>query len=271
MSEDLDLKRYFARIGYDGAPKADLATLTALHSAHVDAIPFEAIDPLFGRPINLDLASLQAKLIDNARGGYCFEQNAIFKAALEQIGFKVTGLGGRVRWMSPPNSPLGPREHMLLKIELAEGSFIADVGFGACVQDAPLRFETNLEQATAMGTFVLKEADGIYTLSAKQPEGFRAMYAFNLEPQLAADYELGNWFTSTSPKAPFLHFLIMERVAPDKRHKLINRQYIIEARDGEVQQEMALETAEAFGDVLKQVFGVTPPVPVEALFARLEG
>src|SRR5215471_8279450 len=96
MSDKLRLDRYLARIGHGGKIAPDLATLASLHAAHVDAIPFESFDPLLGRPVPLDLASLQAKLVDSRRGGYCFEQNLLFKAALEAIGFKVTGLTGRV-------------------------------------------------------------------------------------------------------------------------------------------------------------------------------
>ena len=111
----------------------DLKSLQRLQAAHVRAIPFEGIDPLVGTPVSLDAASVWRKLVESRRGGYCFEQNALFKTALEAIGFKTTGLGARVRWMSPPDSPLGPREHMLIKVDLPEGPFLADVGFGACL------------------------------------------------------------------------------------------------------------------------------------------
>lgn len=271
MATGFDLKTYLARIGHSDALKPDLATLSSLHGAHVDAIPFEGMDPLLGRPVPLDLPSLQAKLIEGRRGGYCFEQNAIFKAALDEIGFHVTGLAARVRWMSPPEAPLGPREHMLLKVDLPEGPYLADVGFGACVLDAPLRLETDVEQGTPMGTFVLKQTNGMFTLNAKQPAGYRVAYAFNLEPQIPADYELGNWYTSTSPKAPFLHVLIMERVAADRRHKLINRRYIVEARDGEPVEETPIADAKSLGRILVEVFGVVPPGSVGDLFDRLEG
>ncbi len=36
------------------------------------------------------------------RGGYCFEQNLLLKTTLETLGFAVTGLAARVRWMAPP-------------------------------------------------------------------------------------------------------------------------------------------------------------------------
>ena len=269
MTSEFRLSNYLSRIGFRGPIEPNLATLAALHAAHVDAIPFEGFDPLLRRPVNLDLVSVRDKLVDSRRGGYCFEQNVLFKAVLEAIGFKVTGLTARVRWMSEPDSPLGPREHMLLKVDLPGGPYLADVGFGACVLDAPLQLKTGVEQRTAMGTFVLGETDGHFSLSAKQPDGFRTMYLFNLEPQIQADYELGNWYTSTSPQVPFFSMLIMERVSSDKRYKLINRRFVIEARDGQAASERSLGSAAEFSQVLDETFNVTPPAPAEDIFARI--
>lgn len=59
MTEAFRLDAYLARIGFEGRPAPDLATLAATHEAHVDAIPFEGLDPLLGRPVKLDLASVQ--------------------------------------------------------------------------------------------------------------------------------------------------------------------------------------------------------------------
>jgi N-hydroxyarylamine O-acetyltransferase len=271
MSNDFRLDKYLTRIGFGGTIAPDFATLAAIHAAHVDAIPFEGLDPLLGRPVNLDLASLQEKLVDLRRGGYCFEQNALFKAALEAIGFEVTGLGGRVRWMSPPDSPLGPKTHMMLRVELPEGPYLADVGFGVCVLDSPLQLKTDLEQRTAMGTYRLSEADGLLSLSAKQPAGWRTMYVFDLEPQIQSDYELGNYYTSTSPRAPFTGTLIMERVSADKRYKLVNRRLTIEARDGQVIFERSIGSADELRRVLDETFNVAPPAPIEEIFARIGG
>lgn len=271
MADEFFLDSYMKRIRFDGTTEPNLKTLMAVHAAHVDAIPFEALDPLLGRPVSLDLGSLQRKLVDSRRGGYCFEQNVLFKVALEKIGFRVTGLTGRVRWMSPPDSALGPREHMMLKVDLPEGPYLADVGFGACVLDSPLRFDIDAEQRTAMGTYRLGTADGHFSLSAKQPAGWRTMYLFNLEPQIDSDYELGNWYTSTSLVPPFKHVLIMERVSSDKRYKLINRRFVIETRDGEVAVERSLDDADALDCVLNETFNIRPPVSAQEILARLKG
>ena len=122
------------------------------------------------------------------------------RAALQAIGFQVTGLAGRVRWMSPPDSPLGPKTHMMLKVDLTEGAYLADAGFGACLLDAPLQLKTDVEQTTSMGTYRLTQSGRPDFAQTRNVQGgWRTMYVFDLQPQIQSDYELGNWFTSTNP------------------------------------------------------------------------
>ncbi|MGJ4890704.1 arylamine N-acetyltransferase family protein [Bradyrhizobium sp. HKCCYLRH3099] len=270
MSPDFNLDKYLARIGYRGPLTPTFETLAGLQAAHVDAIAFEGIDPLLGRPVHIDLPSVQAKIVDGRRGGYCFEQNALLKAALEAIGFAVTPLSARVRWRLDATAPHTPRTHMMLKVDLPEGPYLADVGFGSCLLDTPLRMVPDIEQPTAMGMFRLTLSDGLYWLAAKQPAGWRTMYVFDLTPQIHADYVLSNWFTSTSPLTPFTSMLILERLTSEARYKLVNRRLVVEARDGEVRSEQIIETPEALQRVVEEVFGVTLPVAVDAIWARIE-
>jgi N-hydroxyarylamine O-acetyltransferase len=271
MSDEFRLHDYLARIGYRGAAGVNLETLQALQASHLDAIPFEALDPFLRRPVKLDLDSVVAKLVNGQRGGYCFEQNLLFRAALEAIGFDVTGLAGRVRWMSPPDSPLGPKTHMMLRVDLADGAYLADVGFGACLLDAPLQLKADVEQVTSMGTYRLTSSDGLLSLSAKRQSGWRTLYVFDLQPQIQADYELGNWFTSTNPSTPLTTRLIMERLAGGKRYKLVDRALSVEARDGEVVAERTLQNASELSEVMVDTFKVTPPVPVAEIFDKIDG
>ena len=271
MSDEFRLQDYLARIGYRGPVAADLATLQALQTAHLEAIPFESLDPYLGRPVKLDLPSIQTKLVDGNRGGYCYEHNLLLRAALQSIGFAVTGLAGRVRWMSPPESPLGPKTHMLLKVDLAGGAYLVDAGFGACLLDAPLQLKADVEQMTALGVYRLRESGGLLWLDVQRQDGWRTMYVFDLQPQLQSDYELGNWFTSTNPTIPITTRLIMERLSGDKRHRLIDLALSTEARDGGVLAERTLQSPAELGEALRDVFRITPPVPAEEIFGRLGG
>jgi N-hydroxyarylamine O-acetyltransferase len=270
MLDKFDLDAYFRRIGYGGPARPDLETLSAIHARHVAAIPFENLDPLTGRPVVLDIAAVQAKLIQRRRGGYCFEQNTLLKAALETIGFRVTGLGGRVVWMSAPGAPLGPRGHMLLMVDFPDGQFLADVGFGAHLLDAPLRFAIDLEQSTPSATYQIKREGDLFALAVRQNDAWRRAYAFNLEPQLAADYSVASWFYSTHPEILFKHLLIMERLTGDARFNLLNTQLTERWRDGRV-VERALSSADELAEVLDKVFDIEPPVTANDLFAKVSG
>ncbi|MEO8926531.1 MAG: arylamine N-acetyltransferase, partial [Caulobacteraceae bacterium] len=113
MNDGFDLDAYLARIGYAGDRAPTLATLAAIHALHPAGLAFENLDPLLGRPVALDLDTLQAKLVRGRRGGYCFEQNAVFLAALEALGFKAQSLIARVLWNRPADAAPPPRSHML--------------------------------------------------------------------------------------------------------------------------------------------------------------
>ena len=265
---NFNLDAYFARIGYGGPATPTLETLTALQAAQVAAIPFENLTPLLGQPVKLDLGSLQAKLVQSRRGGYCFELNALFKAALEAIGFEVTGLAARVRWMAPPEAPLSARSHMLLKVDLADGPWLADAGFGGHLLDAPLRLEGGLEQSTPWARYRLVETDGRLTLQVRLAGEWCSTYLFDFDPALPADYEIYNWATSTQPQSLFLNLLIAERLTQTSRYSLVNTKLTERRRDGSA-VERTLASAGELGDVLNEVFDIETPGPVEAVFAKV--
>jgi N-hydroxyarylamine O-acetyltransferase len=265
---DFDLDAYFARIGYGGAARPDLETLSALHAAQVAAIPFENLDPLTGRSVRLDLASLQAKLVQGRRGGYCFEQNHLLLGALAALGFQATGLGARVVWMSPPDAPLGARLHMLLKVDLPEGPYLADVGFGAHLLDAPLRLETGAEQTTPTATYRLQQEGDLLSLAARLGDEWRRAYVFDLTPQLPSDYAVANWYTATNPDFLFTEMLIAERLTASARFNLVNTR-LTERREGGAAGERTIDSAAELGRVLDEVFDIEPPVPVAEIFAKI--
>jgi N-hydroxyarylamine O-acetyltransferase len=129
-------KAWLERIGYSGLLKPTLETLNGLISAHAHAISCETLDIMLGRPPRLDVATLQHKMVAGKRGGYCFEQNMLFREGLRSLGYRITSLQGRViRGMAIDTQR--PAIHMLLQVALPEGPYLADVGFGNLAQRAP--------------------------------------------------------------------------------------------------------------------------------------
>lgn len=269
MVDQFDLDAYLRRIGFAGETRPDLATLTALHGRHVATMPFENLNPLMGLPVDLEPAALQRKLVDQRRGGYCFEQNALFRDALAVIGFSTVNLAARVRWMAPPDAPMGARSHMLLQVDLDDGPWLADVGFGGYILGAPIRMVAGVEQ-TAMGaTLRLVDAGPVgLRLEALLSGDWQALYVFRLEPVFHADYVQANWSTSTHPDSIFVNGLLAERLTPEARYSLFNRKLTTRWAGGRTEQR-TLTSADDLAQVLDQAFNLTPPAPVEAVWAKL--
>ena len=253
-SEALDLEGYLGRISA-AAPLAPSAeALADLQQAHVGAIPFENLDILLGRPIALDLTSLQAKLVTARRGGYCFEQNTLFRAVLERLGFEVTPLAARVRAGA---TDVRARTHMLLRVDLAEGPFVSDVGFGA---DGPVRslpLEEGREHWLGAVGHRLRREDGLWVLEGNSDGEWVDLYAFTLEPQFPIDYEMANHFTSTHPRSAFVNSLTAQRMFPERRVILRNRE--LSVREGRVTETTTIRDPEHLLDVLERHFGLVFP------------
>jgi N-hydroxyarylamine O-acetyltransferase len=249
----IDLKAYGARIGYRGGWEATLETLTNLHVAHATRIPFENLDVLLGRPIRLDLESLWAKLVVDGRGGYCFEQNALFAAMLEVVGFGVSRLAARVRMGA--SGGVRPRSHMLLGVEAEGVRWIADVGFGGMGLLAPLRLaEGEISEQFGWSHRMVREGE-LYVLQARGASGeWMDQYAFTLEPQYPVDYEVSNHYTSTHPNSIFRKMLMVQLPGAEGRLLLQNRKLIEQRPEGSA--ESVVEGDEALLEVLRERFGL---------------
>ncbi len=267
----IDLDAYFARIGYDGPRQPTLETLRALHLLQPQAIAFENLDPLLKRPVRLDPASLEQKMVHSGRGGYCYEQNLLFAHALRTLGFSINEHAARVLW----NVPAGvntPREHMLLLVDLDGKRYLVDVGFGGNVLTAPLLLNSTEEQATPHEPFqVLKDGDR-YILQFKFRGNWAKLYRFDLSEQLQPDHEQGNWFVSTHPNSIFVNGLMAARAEPDRRYAMRNNELSIHRLNGGSEKRVlntVLELRDALGDLFKvQLAGLEG---LDAALARLTG
>jgi N-hydroxyarylamine O-acetyltransferase len=255
--DDLDLRAYLDRVAYDGPLAADLETLTALHRAHLAAIPFENLNILLGRGIQTDLASVQDKLVTQRRGGYCYEHNTLFGAVLQRLGFSVDRLLARTG--DPLESPR-PRSHMVLHVN---GRFLADVGFGNGLL-SPLHLCADGPHPQGAWEYELVlGADGGWRLREGKAGTWTTIQTFTLEPQYPVDIEVANFNTANSPKSPFTQRIIVMRKDSSSVRSLIGRTFSISSSVG----TRAVPDDE-LGDVLRQEFGLRfTPAEIKTLLA----
>jgi N-hydroxyarylamine O-acetyltransferase len=250
----VDLASYFDRIGYRGDREPTLQTLAALLRAHMIAIPFEAMDVLLGRGVRLDLDSLQAKLIGARRGGYCYEHATLFASVLEALGFRLQRHSARVLLVTKLEE--SSATHMFLTVDLPQGRFVVDPGFGGPAATAPLPMT-----GERIGRHRIVRSGDLWVLDdAGAPAWCSPMAA-----DYPIDFELGNHFVATHPSSPFVQMVMMSRFTADGRVSVMNRDAKIIAGERttsfRIADRAALRTllVEQFGFDLPEVEGLRVP------------
>jgi len=209
-----DLDAYLERIGLDGRP-----SIAQVHRAHLTSIPFENLDPHQGLPVSLEVEDLQRKLVSERRGGYCFEQNLLLKAALEALGAEVDMFLARMRLPKPGDtraSPLRPakpgvvrpRSHLLLRVSENGASWHADVGFARGILE-PIPFGPGPTQEQSGWSFRVVQDGSELVLQKLAGDEWVDVYGFLPQPVPLIDVETSNWWTSTHPRSLFVTGLIV--------------------------------------------------------------
>ena len=193
-----DLTAYLERIGLcSGRP--DLA---AVHRAHTTAITFENLESSNGRPVDLDVDQLVDKMVVRGRGGYCFEQNMLFKAAVEAMGLgPVELMLARVRVGRTGDDR--PLNHLLLRITEGGRQWLADVGLGGGGLLDPIPFEVGVESDQFGWVYRLVEDGPELVVQVFNDGAWTDLYGFVPVPVPVIDVEVSNWYTSTHPLSPF--------------------------------------------------------------------
>lgn len=265
-----DQDSWLRRIRYDGPRTPTLSTLQGLVAAHASAIPYETIGPLLAIPPRLDIGTLQRKIIDGGRGGYCFEQNMLFRAGLRSLGFPVTSLQARVVRNLAIDAER-PALHMVLQVDLPEGAYLADVGFGNLAPTAPLALHPGVEQATPHEPMRFLPMGEEQVLQAKLGDAWEHIYRVVPLPRVDAEYEIGNWFTATHPESPFARNMIAARPGPGRtRITLFNMRLTIRQSSGVAERRILQQIGE-FRDALGDLFRLMlPEADLRAILEAIE-
>ncbi len=209
---------YLARIGLATTSDPGLAEL---HRAHATTISFENFDSYSRRPVSLDLADLEAKIVARRRGGYCFEHNLLLAGALESLGGReVDPILARVR-LGPEGAPR-PLNHLLLRVRDRDGSlWLADVGLGGGGLLDPVPFEVGRESEQSGWRYRLRQDEAELVLQVFLDGDWSDMYGFVPEPAQRVDIEVNNWYTATHPESSFVTNIMTGLRSPERCLTLI--------------------------------------------------
>jgi N-hydroxyarylamine O-acetyltransferase len=276
----LNLHAYLDRIGYSGSTDPSAETLRAIHRAHMLAVPFENLDIHLGRPIVCEEARFLHKIVNERRGGFCYELNGAFAALLRALEFHVTLLSARVARSDGSESP--EFDHLTLLVNLPgvcpEGShsgaprsdppWLADVGFGDSFLE-PLRLVPDLEQRQIGRVYRLHEVEGVLHLEVgtggklgadgkvSTGDQWKRQYSFTLRPRQLSEFAEMCRYHQTSPESHFTRQRICTRATTEGRVTLSDWK-LIETREGR-REERELAGEQQWRATLRELFRVDLP------------
>ncbi|CAM5248691.1 arylamine N-acetyltransferase family protein [Streptomyces narbonensis] len=244
-----DTGAYLARIGARRPVRADADALRELHVRHLLSVPFENLSIHLGEDIVLDEKALVGKVVDDRRGGFCYELNTAFAVLLRELGYRVSLLQARV---VDAEGRVGiPYDHMALLVVTADGErWLADVGFGDH-SHYPLAFDERGDQEDPGGRFRVQEAaDGdLEVLRDGKPQ-----YRLEVRPRELADFAAGAWYHRTSPDSHFPRSLVCSLLTEEGRITLSERKLITRAHGERV--ERVLDGDEEVRGAYRELFGI---------------
>jgi N-hydroxyarylamine O-acetyltransferase len=265
----MQLAAYLARIGHSGAMAPTRAVLATIVYRHALSIPFENIDAYLGRRVSLDADAVAEKLVQQRRGGWCFEHNLLLGEALRALGFEVTDLAARVL-LGRAVDDITPRSHRVLLVKAEGRSWLADVGFGAQLTPTDvLDFAREDPQPTPHGAYRLLRIGDERRLEAEVPGQWLPLFRFDLQPQQPIDFEAANFQLVHDPASHFTQRLGVSIVTPEGRHGLRGCELTFIDRSGHATRR-ELDTPQVMA-ALREVFGLALDAgTVAAIAAKLD-
>ncbi|SFW68338.1 arylamine N-acetyltransferase family protein [Amycolatopsis australiensis] len=209
---NFDVTGYLERLGVDARPPS-FAALRRLHAAHVERVPYEALEVQLGRITSLEPSASLARIL-RGRGGYCYHLNGAFAALLTALGYQVTWHIGGVQ-SGPGDAPNVDRNHLALTVaglpDAPGTTWLVDVGLGDGPHEPlPLR-----EGAYRQGPYTYRlrrseVAPGGWRFDHDPSGSFTGM-DFAPGPAKPADFADKHIWLSTAPESGFVRVCVLQR------------------------------------------------------------
>lgn len=249
----MNVQAYLQRIGYSGTLNGSAEVLAELQERHLQTVPYENLDIIYGKPISLATEDIYRKIVEGRRGGYCFELNALFGWLLRELGYEVSDCFARF-WRDETDLPPKRRHHVLL-VTLGASRYLCDVGVGGIVPRRPLLLIEGLEQPQGNECYRL-DRDEYYgwLLMEKKDGDWSRLFSFTEEPQLPKDFLMASYWCEHAPESIFKNVKMLAIHTKEGRNTIAGDEFRLFGKDG-VHTFTPASKAE-YREALRQQFGI---------------
>ena len=274
----LDAAAYLRRLGLADGGEPSVASLRALHRAHVERVAYEALEIQLGRPTTIEPLESAERIVARHRGGYCYHLNGAFALLLDALGYDVTWHRAGVQNHTDPR-PVGAAiaNHLALTIrglpapESPSGEWLVDVGLGDALHEPlPLHEGSYVQGPFRYGLRPSEVEPGGWRFD-HDPRGTFAGMDFRAGRATTDDFAARHAFLSTSPESGFVRICAVQRRDAGGVDMLTG--CVLRRLDGADLPGRVLETPDEWFAALRDVFDLplddVDAVARAALWARV--
>ena len=247
----MDLHRFFQRIKFNEEPHVNLNTLAKLQELFLLNVIFENLDIHYGPTIMaVDPEKAFHKVVEQGRGGFCYELNALFASVLREIGFQVELLSC-FHTINPRSET--DFSHMFLLVRLNH-DYIVDVGNGQSFR-TPLRADGSNKSRLPEGYVyrVGPHIEGQTLYFKKDGESFwTPRYHFNPTPRQFSQFDCRSIYIQTDPGSFCTKHPLVTLALPDGRISLTDASFKINKAGATT--ETPVPDEKTFFEILKAEF-----------------
>ena len=193
----MNINDYLKRIKSENYCNVSLENLQKLQKNHLLNIPFENLDLMRNIKTKINIEKFYNKIINENRGGFCFELNMSFAWLLSQLGYENRIVAARVFSANPNYIPRW--SHVAIIVKLNGIEYLVDAGLSSCfrcpVELIPEHVQTDLIGRLKISPADLKETANIencfnlYRCSTSDQTEWTRMYQFQTGASKMTDFE----------------------------------------------------------------------------------
>lgn len=250
----MDTENYLKKLSVESSVKPSVEYLNELHHKNLLTFPFENLDIHSSTPIVTDIKKFYEKLINNNRGGFCYELNGLFNELLKECGYKTYFVSCNV-FISDEEGFSPDYDHIAIIVQTEDGEYLADVGFGDnFLEPLKLIYDKSLEQHGIHYRLSKINSDEILLEKSLNGSDYSMEYKFKLIPKELNDFAERCHYHQTSPQSHFTRGKICSIPTTKGRISLSDKKLII-TKGGE-RNEITINSKDEFDKFLFEYFKI---------------
>ena len=218
-------EKFLKRIGLNPCTKIEHTYdfLKLIQYNSVITIPYENLDIINGKAISLDADDIFEKIVEQGRGGFCFELNALLSWFLKEVGFEVKDYLARYLRRE---TTIPVRRHRILAVKCTEGEYMCDIGVGQIAPKYPVKIVEDILQTQLDEQYKFeKDACLGWVLNDFSKGEWRKFIAFTEENQLEVDFIQPSFYCEKHPESIFNKTVMTAIKTPTGRKTINDREY----------------------------------------------